>query len=47
MTKKKKRTLDVSPKQMPLPSFMIGATKAKFLGKDVEFEGFRDRLGHL
>ena len=42
--KGKKRSIqDVSPKQLPLPPFMIGATKAKFLGRNVEFEGFRDK----
>ena len=40
--KSKKRTLDIQPKKLPMPPFMIGATKAKFLGHDVEFEGFRD-----
>jgi len=41
--KSKKRTLDIQPKNLPMPPFMIGATKAKFLGHDVEFEGFRDK----
>ena len=41
--KRRRRSLGIQPKNMPLPSFMIGATKAKFLGKDVEFENFRDR----
>ena len=43
--KRKKRSLgeNIQPKKLPLPPFMIGATKAKFLGKDVEFENFRDR----
>ena len=43
MKKRKKRSLNISPKNLPLPSFMIGATKAKFLGKDVEFGTFRDK----
>ena len=43
--KRKKRSLgeNIQPKKLPLPPFMIGATKAKFLGKDVEFENFRDK----
>ena len=44
MSKKgKKRTLDIQPKQLPLPPFMIGATKARFLGRDVAFSTFREK----
>ena len=41
--KKKKRSLNIHPKTLSLPPFMIGATKARFLGHDVKFESFRDK----
>ena len=39
----KKRSLDVVSKQMKLPPTMIEATKAKFLGHDVQFGDIRDK----
>jgi len=41
--KKKKRSLNILPKKLPLPPFMIGATKAKFLGQDIKFATFKDK----
>ena len=41
--KSKKRSLDVVSKQLKLPSFMIAATKAKFLGHNIKFSDFRDK----
>jgi len=41
--KKRKSSVNVVSKQMKLPSFMITATKAKFLGHDVKFDSYRDK----
>jgi hypothetical protein len=41
--KKKKRSLNISPKKLPLPPFMVSASKAKFLGQDIKFATFKDK----
>ena len=41
--KKRKSSVNVVSKQMKLPSFMITATKAKYLGHDVKFDSYRDK----
>ena len=41
--KRRKSSVNVVSKQMKLPSFMITATKAKFLGHDVKFDSYRDK----
>ena len=41
--KKKKRSLEIIPRKLPLPPFMIGATTAKFLGHDIKFKSFKDQ----
>ena len=41
--KKKKLSLDLRPKNLPLPPFMIGSTKAKFLGHNVKFDTYKDQ----
>ena len=45
---KKKRKLTIGfkpykPMNVPMPDFMIGSTKAKFLGHDVKFNSYKDQ----
>ena len=41
--RRKKRSLNIIPKKLPLPPSMMGATTAKFLGHDIRFKSFKDQ----